>query len=97
MSRERPSPGVPVPTLTEVIGAGAPAAPAGELQHRAVLARVEARVATLFEQRLREALAASVPPAVERAIEQTRAEAGAALHEWVAEAVAQELHRQRGA
>ena len=97
MNREPPGPGVPVPTLTEVIAAGAPAAPVEAVLQPEVLAQVEARLAALFEQRLREALAASVPPAVERAIEQTRAEAGAALHEWVAEAVAQELHRQRGA
>ena len=100
MNRERPGPEVPVPVLTEVIGAEMPAptiaalsvaaAPAGP-PPEAVLARVQAKVAALLEQRLRESLAVALAQATEAAFEQTRAEVGVSLRAWVAEAVAQEM------
>jgi hypothetical protein len=98
MNRERPGPEVPVPVLTEVIGgersAPATAAPppaAAAAPTEAVLARVQARVAALLEQRLRESLAAALAQATDTAFEQTRTEVGASLRIWVAEAVAQEM------
>jgi len=98
MNRERPGPEVPVPVLTEVIGAEMPAPTIAALSvaaagppPEAVLARVQAKVAALLEQRLRESLAVALAQATEAAFEQTRAEVGVSLRAWVAEAVAQEM------
>ena len=83
-----------LPTLTEVVGAAAPAASEQELVQR-VLANVQRQLDLLLEQRLREAMAPVLARLTDALLREARGELAAALRDVVSRAVAQELSRHR--
>lgn len=105
-----PPPPRRVPTLTEVVAAPEPVAPAAvqapgdaaaaagsdEQLVQRVLEDVQRQIELMLEYRVREALSPALARLTDALVRETRAELASTLRDMVARAVAQELSRHRG-
>jgi hypothetical protein len=103
MADSRPRSPDRVPTLTEVLQAtdSAAAAPAHQAPDNSalaaeLLANIQDRIDTLFQARLREAIAPALARAVDGLLRELGPELASAMRETAERAVMQELARRRG-